>query len=123
MIKEKELTQYETHLNTFLFLISHFFTADGGWSTWGKWCACSKTCGTGSQYRSRTCTNPSPVHGGKQCPGLSKETRNCNNNPCPGEFLLMYVTKQTTGLFSTGQKFKKRVLNEGPELKTNLDSN
>ncbi|XP_073244555.1 SCO-spondin-like isoform X1 [Porites lutea] len=57
---------------------------DGGWSAWGKWCACSKTCGTGTQHRSRTCTNPRPVYGGRQCLGENTETRNCNTNSCPG---------------------------------------
>ncbi|KAJ7390494.1 hypothetical protein OS493_024526 [Desmophyllum pertusum] len=39
-------------------------SANGGWSPWGKWCACSKKCGTGLQYRKRSCTRPSPTYGG-----------------------------------------------------------
>ncbi|KAK7506180.1 hypothetical protein BaRGS_00002292, partial [Batillaria attramentaria] len=38
---------------------------DGGWSNWFT-SACSVTCGSGTQTRTRTCTNPSPanVNGG-----------------------------------------------------------
>ncbi|XP_020629634.1 SCO-spondin-like [Orbicella faveolata] len=56
---------------------------NGGWSSWGKWCACSKPCGTGSQYRNRACTRPPPSYRGKQCTGQDKETRNCNTHHCP----------------------------------------
>ena len=60
------------------------FAVTGGWSSWGKWCACSKSCGAGSQYRTRTCTKPAPSYGGKQCTGKDKETRYCNTHHCPG---------------------------------------
>ena len=33
------------------------------------------TCGGGLQRQIKTCTNPSPKHGGKQCPG-SQPSRN-----------------------------------------------
>ena len=64
---------------------------DGGWSTWGTWTACSKTCSAGTKHRSRTCTNPSPAHHGKACygreqGGLNVEARDsmaCTERPCP----------------------------------------
>ena len=45
------------------------------------------TCGRGVQSRSRTCTKPSPAHGGKDCQGDGLMTRSCNENPCPGKSL------------------------------------
>ncbi|CAG2209647.1 Coadhesin,Hemicentin-1,Thrombospondin-2,Mucin-like protein [Mytilus edulis] len=63
---------------------------DGSWSvwtSWNSWSICTKSCGTGDQVRNKTrsCTNPEPLHGGKQCPGLPTgvENRQCNTNPCP----------------------------------------
>uniref|UniRef100_A0A7M5X072 C-type lectin domain-containing protein n=1 Tax=Clytia hemisphaerica TaxID=252671 RepID=A0A7M5X072_9CNID len=56
---------------------------NGGWTAWGTWGACTATCGTGSQERSRTCTNPTPAHGGDPCAGDTSESQDCNTNPCP----------------------------------------
>ncbi|XP_052071647.1 hemicentin-1-like [Mytilus californianus] len=65
-------------------------SVDGNWSSWTSWrgwSTCTKNCGTGGQVRTRTryCTNPRPLNGGKQCPGLTTgiECRRCNTNPCP----------------------------------------
>ncbi|XP_078346606.1 uncharacterized protein LOC144631897 [Oculina patagonica] len=57
---------------------------DGGYSSWGPYGNCSKTCGGGVQTRDRTCTNPPPANGGKDCNGLgpSSSTRKCNEQPC-----------------------------------------
>ena len=59
-------------------------TVDGGWSDLGEWSVCSAECGGGSQIRSKTCTNPSPTNGGKECEGEDEELRTCNPDPCPG---------------------------------------
>ena len=67
---------------------------DGGWSSWGKWHKCSKTCGTGSQYRLRTCTRPPPGYGGKRCVGSDKETRICNTRHCPGAYHMIIITSK-----------------------------
>lgn len=55
----------------------------GNWARWQSWSKCSKSCGGGDQSRMRTCTNPPPLHGGRQCSGRNKETRFCNRRPCP----------------------------------------
>ena len=56
---------------------------DGGWSEWSDFSECSKTCGTGSQSRERTCTNPKPAHGGKDCQGEKLDMDTCRR-PCVG---------------------------------------
>lgn len=58
-------------------------TVDGNWSDWSTWGECSKTCGHGEETRIRTCTNPPPQHGGKDCPGVGLESMKCIG--CPGE--------------------------------------
>lgn len=57
----------------------------GGWSCWGVWEDCSKTCGDGIQRRWRTCNNPLPANGGRPCPGTRSRSRKCNVTPCPGK--------------------------------------
>ena len=56
---------------------------DGGFSLWSDFGMCNKKCGGGTQLRTRTCTNPRPAHGGKECDGHRVETRLCNNKKCP----------------------------------------
>ncbi|XP_078383081.1 uncharacterized protein LOC144665674 isoform X2 [Oculina patagonica] len=56
---------------------------DGQWSNWSNWGSCSKTCNTGVRTRSRTCTNPPPAHGGKQCTGSANHQESCNSIKCP----------------------------------------
>nr|XP_022332685.1 coadhesin-like isoform X2 [Crassostrea virginica] len=56
---------------------------DGGWSAWSSFSTCSTSCGTGTKYRSRTCTNPQPQHGGQECHGSSKITQHCRSSHCP----------------------------------------
>ena len=61
----------------------------GGWTDYGPWSACSKTCtnkGPGDvarKTRDRTCTNPSPSNGGDDCVGVETDYEVCNQNvPC-----------------------------------------
>ena len=46
---------------------------DGGWSAWSDWSKCDASV----QNHTRTCTNPSPANGGKDCAGPAKETQTC----------------------------------------------
>lgn len=61
-------------------------SVDGGYSSWGQWSSCSVTCGGGTRSRSRTCTNPPPQFGGKDCSGLgsSSESDACERQCCSG---------------------------------------
>uniref|UniRef100_A0A673GX47 A disintegrin and metalloproteinase with thrombospondin motifs 3-like n=1 Tax=Sinocyclocheilus rhinocerous TaxID=307959 RepID=A0A673GX47_9TELE len=59
---------------------------DGGWSSWGKFGSCSRTCGGGVRSRSRQCNNPVPVYGGRDCPGTTFDYQVCNIEDCPGPY-------------------------------------
>ncbi|XP_052063096.1 uncharacterized protein LOC127702834 [Mytilus californianus] len=60
---------------------------DGGWSTYGSWSTCSKSCGGGTRFRNRTCSNPFPSNGGINCQGGALETNACGINPCLGSLV------------------------------------
>ena len=46
----------------------------GGFTEWSQYGQCSSSCGTGTQIRTRTCTNPPPVNNGSDCQGPRNET-------------------------------------------------
>ncbi|XP_035658799.1 A disintegrin and metalloproteinase with thrombospondin motifs 19-like [Branchiostoma floridae] len=57
---------------------------DGSWSDWSPWSTCSVTCGSGTQSRTRTFTDPAPANGGAPCEGNSQDTRDCHTGTgCP----------------------------------------
>ncbi|XP_035538113.1 A disintegrin and metalloproteinase with thrombospondin motifs 17 [Morone saxatilis] len=56
---------------------------DGDWSPWSQWSMCSRTCGTGVQFRQRKCDNPPPGPGGRHCQKASVEHKACEGPPCP----------------------------------------
>ena len=77
---------------TFRDVIRYYVTVDGGWSEYSEWTdydECSALCGDGTkdQWRSRTCTNPEPAYGGRDCEGLDKQnqTVHCNKKKCGGK--------------------------------------
>ena len=49
---------------------------DCEWSGFTDWTSCSKTCGQGSQVRTRDIFRE-PVNGGKPCEGPKIQKRNC----------------------------------------------
>ncbi|XP_065053151.1 properdin-like [Rhopilema esculentum] len=56
---------------------------NGGWSVWGPFSGCSKTCGGGVMHQYRHCNNPSPANGGSYCPGTNVNSESCNTHGCP----------------------------------------
>eukprot|EP00112_Aurelia_sp_Birch-Aquarium-sp1_P003530 Seg1394.13 transcript_id=Seg1394.13/GoldUCD/mRNA.D3Y31 product="A disintegrin and metalloproteinase with thrombospondin motifs 18" protein_id=Seg1394.13/GoldUCD/D3Y31 len=57
---------------------------DGGWSDYGEYASCNRPCGGGAQWKTRSCTNPAPQHGGKNCLGhVRGHYKTCNMQACP----------------------------------------
>ena len=68
-------------------LLCSLSIVNGGYSDFKPYGVCSKSCGGGEETLKRTCTNPPPSNGGKDCSELGPEstTRECNNQKCPGK--------------------------------------
>ncbi|KAJ7360303.1 hypothetical protein OS493_016933 [Desmophyllum pertusum] len=73
-----------------IFFVAHNFVryvlrVDGGYSQWTVFSECTKSCGTGTRFRKRTCDNPEPNFGGLNCSvsGEDSQTFKCNMIPCP----------------------------------------
>ncbi|XP_028414604.1 MAM and LDL-receptor class A domain-containing protein 2-like, partial [Dendronephthya gigantea] len=49
----------------------------GHWGRWSSWTECDENC---KRHRSRKCSDPAPMHGGKDCPGVAKEEKDCYAN-------------------------------------------
>ena len=78
ILRKQDFMLYIIFFNCSLLLI----VVDGNFTQWAQWSSCSKTCGNGLMYRSRTCSNPLPQFGGKFCEGNDTESRPCNQGPC-----------------------------------------
>ncbi|KAJ7996190.1 hypothetical protein DPEC_G00234480, partial [Dallia pectoralis] len=55
---------------------------DGGWSVWGPWGTCSRSCGGGVEFSQRECTDPEPLNGGSYCLGQRIKYQSCNTGKC-----------------------------------------
>ena len=71
------------HLACLLIARTALCLVDGAWTDWAQWGSCTKTCGGGRRSRSRTCDNPKPANGGKECFGDSGDFGDCNVDDCP----------------------------------------
>ena len=70
--------------------------ADGEWTPWSEWTACSASCGPGTRFRTRECDDPPPQYGGRDCVGESNETCSCNEQECAGK----PFSKKCTSIYS-----------------------
>ena len=59
---------------------------DGGWSAYGGWGSCSRTCGGGVKFRERSCTAPRSQYGGKDCAGEDRIYVMCNTQASMNTF-------------------------------------
>ena len=76
---------FNRNFDVFNVTIFYPHTVNGGFGLWSAWTTCSKTCGTGAQSRSRTCTNPVPNDGGQNCTGDYTQAKSCKLTSCPGK--------------------------------------
>lgn len=65
-----------------IWLTPEILRQDGNWGSWSKFGSCSRTCGTGVRYRTRSCNNPHPANGGRSCVGPSYQLELCNTENC-----------------------------------------
>lgn len=85
-------------------------TVDGAWSAWTPWSSCAQSGGadliTGNELdakidtclcRTRTCDNPAPKNGGKECSGMSIMVTNCTVN---GGWTDVSIKRDTLYFFS-----------------------
>nr|XP_054772191.1 SCO-spondin-like [Lytechinus pictus] len=57
---------------------------DGNWTDWSSWSVCSQTCVGGTQYRTRACSDPTPMYNGTECSGDDIQWQNCSSDvTCP----------------------------------------
>ena len=80
-----------SQLNLLKFYDLFFYSVDGSFSEWSTGSFCSRSCGSGRRMRFRTCTNPSPSFGGKECDGSFAMMEQCHQRACDGEFLCPIV--------------------------------
>lgn len=57
---------------------------DGGWSKWSAWSVCGRDC---TQIKTRSCNEPSPSIGGKNCQGRDTHINNCTGGLCNGSYI------------------------------------
>ena len=67
----------------------YLVAVDCKWNAFGYWTACSKTCGTGQQSRTRTKMTEA-ANGGSNCTGSVNEMRDCNTASCLGKVWELY---------------------------------
>ena len=70
-------------------------TVHGGFSPWSQWSHCAVTCGGALKRRQRSCSNPKPMFGGRNCLGERLQTRRCGTEACSGETTIRQRFKET----------------------------
>ncbi|XP_055635973.1 hemicentin-1-like isoform X2 [Toxorhynchites rutilus septentrionalis] len=73
---------------------------NGGWSDWGSWSKCSKSCGVGVRHRKRSCNKPEPKNGGQYCEGENIEIEKCTKKTCRNDALLKHINRDGKRKFS-----------------------
>ena len=97
-------------LHCHLFVIGVLLVS-GKWSVWTSWSDCSEACGDGESIRSRTCTEPSPLNGSRNCTGEDLESRFCKLRECSGiVYLQVLICSSTLFIESCSKVFFGKIL-------------
>ena len=77
---------------TYVCFTCVIFKVDGGWSDimYGPY---SASCGRVTVDTFRTCTNPRPRYGGKECVGETNQTLTKTLEKCPGIYYFSMVQR------------------------------
>ncbi|CAG2223627.1 Tyrosine-protein phosphatase 1,Hemicentin-1,Coadhesin,Tyrosine-protein phosphatase non-receptor type 13,Tyrosine-protein phosphatase non-receptor type 5,Thrombospondin-2,Tyrosine-protein phosphatase non-receptor type 11,Thrombospondin-1,Mucin-like protein,Tyrosine-protein phosphatase corkscrew [Mytilus edulis] len=104
---------------------SNVCPVNGNWGRWNGWTRCSKTCGGGRKYRSRLCNNPSPIAGGLDCNGVSRENSSCSSNLCPvnGNWGRWNGWTRCSKTCGGGRRTRHRICNNPSPIAGGLDCN
>lgn len=88
----------------------------GNWTAWSQWSDCSKTCANGTRTRNRTCSNPLPQFGGRNCSGEMNEIKSCSIEPCPipGKWTAWSQWSKCSKSCSGGKKYRMRTCSNPP---------
>ena len=72
------------------YILLSVTATDGNYTDWSSWTECSASCGPGVRSRYRSCTNPPPAFGGKDCSdiGDADQEKPCEIKRCPSKTIL-----------------------------------
>ena len=76
------------------------FPEDCVWGSWSTWLSCSKTCGGGTETRSRQ--KKKAEQNGGNCSGSRSESKSCNTQPCAGKQDTSFIDFKGFTLVSSG---------------------
>ena len=89
------LSPFSQYNNVVYCTLIFMVLVNGGLTEWSEWGRCDKLCENGKQRRHKTCTDPKPRCGGRQCDTsvTIEDERPCMY--CPGEcFIILSGTRQ-----------------------------
>ena len=88
-------TQKKVKLMNYL----NVFVVDGQFGDYGDWSKCSQSC---TQFRERSCDNPEPAFGGKDCTGETISSRFCVEDDCQSgkKYLIENCDKNVHSFFN-----------------------
>ena len=86
--------------STYVVYKSYIISVNCQWSSWSGYSGCTKSCGGGTQFKTRIKTIPESDGG--TCFGEKENSRNCNIQNCPGKFTEVEYMFLLTGNIMSG---------------------